>query len=174
MSLLMIGLGIEKDMIAFADRDQKNTSGVAAYLEGFLQAVLKNETFKATVTFNDESPQTFETTSLIAANAAPSTSILAQGGGNPDFSDGKIDVTWLSPSETPVSNIGTLLDLWRERDELDPDSKVGHRLANKVHIEADPPQEYVIDGELVGKTPITVSVRAKSLQVLVPDDLPEA
>ncbi|MCV2885153.1 diacylglycerol kinase family protein [Aestuariibacter sp. AA17] len=170
LSLLMVGLGFEQRMIAYADRDEKNHSGVGAYLQGFFHAVGENEAFEATLTCDDLPSQTIKTVSLVAANAAPFTSVLAQGGGRPDLTDGQLDLTWLEATAHPISNIANLMDLWSAGASESSSSGVGHQRAKTVKIETSPPQDYVIDGELVGKTPITVETLPASLRILVSND----
>lgn len=48
-----------------------------------------------TLILDDGEPFSIETNSLVVANAAPLTTILAQGKGNPDYFDGLLDITWI-------------------------------------------------------------------------------
>lgn len=48
------------------------------------------------------------------------------------------------------------------------DPAVRHRLVRRVRIEADPPASLQADGQLLGRTPATVSLQAQALRVVVP------
>ncbi|NJO94206.1 MAG: hypothetical protein HC820_07365 [Hydrococcus sp. RM1_1_31] len=49
-----------------------------------------------------------------------------------------------------------------ERDDI------GYLRAKRVKVSAQPPQKVVVDGELIGDTPIEVECLPKSLTVFVP------
>lgn len=169
LSLLLVGIGFETDMIEYADRDEKNVLGVAAYLKGFGRALSENKSFEATVTVDDAQPKTQETTSLIVANAAPRTSILAQGGQIPKIDDGQLDVTWLKPNASTLSKISTLWDLWK-LEQPGKHENIDYLQGRKIRIETDTPANYVIDGEVLSETPLEIECLPSSLSVFVPEN----
>ena len=79
--LLLVGIGFEQKMIEKAHRDAKNESGQLAYLQGFWHALGEHEAQDYTVKLDNNEPQSIHTTSLIIANAAPFTTLLAQSAG---------------------------------------------------------------------------------------------
>ena len=66
-----------------------------AYLDGLWRAVNADVTLTIQLSLDDAEPTTLTTHSLIVANAAPFTSVLAQGDGEPNMTDGLLDITWL-------------------------------------------------------------------------------
>lgn len=88
--LLLAGLGFEYKMIKEANREEKNNLGQLAYLQGLWTAISSNDENNLLVTFDEEAEQQINVNSLTVANAAPFTTVLAQGGGAPDIQDGQL------------------------------------------------------------------------------------
>ncbi|MDU0352976.1 diacylglycerol kinase family protein [Paraglaciecola aquimarina] len=97
--LLMVSLGFGQKMIESASREQKNDNGQLAYVKGLWQAVQSDEAFSIELSIDDKAPVMLDTTSLVVANSAPFSSILAQGNGAPDNTDGQLDMTCLPKSD---------------------------------------------------------------------------
>jgi len=162
--LLLVGLGFEQKMIASAGREEKNEYGQLAYLMGLWQAVQQNEVLKMTITLDEGEPFTLETNSLVVANAAPLTTVLAQGKGEPDFLDGLLDITWLDAAAG--SGIMGLLELsLAGMLSMNPGPSVKHVQAQRIQIAVEPPQGYVIDGEVYPAEDLDISILPKSLAV---------
>ncbi|MCI5117888.1 MAG: hypothetical protein D3913_08005 [Candidatus Electrothrix sp. LOE1_4_5] len=166
--LLLVGLGFGQKMIEAASRQEKDEYGQLAYLRGLWQAVQKNDLLKMTVSLDEGEPFSIETNSLVVANAAPLTTILAQGKGNPDFLDGLLDVTWIK-SETNTggaSGIMGLLELSLSGIlNVNTGLSVGHLHAKKVQISIEPPRGYVVDGEVYPPADLEIAILPKSLWV---------
>ena len=103
--LLLAGLGFENKMITDANRAEKDVGGQLAYVQAFLEAVSCNEILSLQVQVDDAAIKNIETTSLVVANAAPFTTILAQGGGEPNIKDGLLDITWIPPQKDVTSSM---------------------------------------------------------------------
>ncbi|UJX27757.1 dual specificity protein phosphatase family protein (plasmid) [Pseudoalteromonas sp. CF6-2] len=165
--LLLAGVGFEQQMIEKAHRDAKNESGQLAYLQGFWQALGEHEAQDYTVTIDSNEPQVINTTSLIVANAAPFTTLLAQSAGQPDHQDGLLDVNWLTPntdSKASTLSIAELVFSSITQTSFAIDSH--HTNAREVTISADEPLSYVIDGEVKTADKLVVEVSPKSLSVI--------
>ncbi|MDY7020977.1 MAG: lipid kinase, partial [Cyanobacteriota bacterium] len=52
-----------------------------------------------------------------------------------------------------------------ERDDI------GYLRTQRIKITTDPPQKVVLDGEIIGETPIEVECISRQLTVIVPDHL---
>ncbi|MDF5451932.1 diacylglycerol kinase family protein, partial [Vibrio parahaemolyticus] len=99
--LLVLGIGLEQKMIEHAQREEKNVFGQLAYLTGFFNAVVAEETQALTVSLDaptedgnhDNNTQTLEVHSFVVANIAPFSTLLAQGGDAPQPDDGKLHIT---------------------------------------------------------------------------------
>ena len=166
--LLVVGIGFEQKMIASADREQKDQGGQLAYLRALWDAVNQNEPHTLHITVDQQAPQTIEACSLIVANAAPFLTVLAQGGGEPNFQDGQLDITWLPPRDDPHEHIYTMSELVMSGlfEGFQPES-VEYTKAQKIKISSDKPIDYVIDGENFKDEELVISINPSSLNILV-------
>lgn len=180
--LLLVGIGFEQQMIESASRERKNALGQFAYLDGLWRAVNADITLTIQLSLDDAEPTTLSTHSLIVANAAPFTSVLAQGDGEPNMTDGLLDITWLDAGSEPTDKLLSLAELaiagWVKEGNKDTQSKppnvpssttkVHHAHAKKVRISSEPKCKYVIDGEIFEPADLTIEVQPASLKVFVP------
>ncbi|WJG09645.1 diacylglycerol kinase family protein [Aliiglaciecola sp. LCG003] len=170
LTLLVVGLGFEQKMIESADRNQKNDSGQLAYLKGLWQAIDLNQTMTLNIEIDDQPEQELHTSSLIIANAAPFTTVLAQGGGQPDFRDGLLDLTWLPVVESTSEHIISLSELALSglSEDFTPES-VKHCTARRIRIRSTSSISYVIDGENYSDDQLEIHVNPSSLNILAPN-----
>lgn len=171
--LLLVGLGFEHKMIQKADRDTKNDMGQLAYLTGLWEAIDENQSLSICMQLDDGETHTVNTTSLVVANAAPFTSVLAQGNGEPIINDGLLDITWIDASDSsspPLLSMTELLiaGLTGGRDQNAANSAIHHQQAKKVYLTTDKQCQYVIDGELFEADDMRIEVKPKSLSVMIP------
>lgn len=168
--ILLAGVGYEAETIAKADREAKNRWGSLAYIMAGWQQLDEHELFDAEVEVEGES-KTFEAGAITIANAAPPTSILAQGIGEVIVDDGLLDIT-IATVETRLQAVTTMLNMLgsaliktnREHENI------VHLRSRKVKIAATPPQKVVLDGEIIGETPIEVECIPQGLKVFAPVD----
>lgn len=164
--LLLVGLGFEQKMIEAADRQAKDEYGQFAYLMGLWQAIQSSDVLSMTVSIDENEPFTLHTSSLVVANAAPLTTILAQGKGNPDHFDGLLDVTWIDTEKNQDNPIAGLLELAISGVfDVSSDYSIKHLHAKKIKISVDPESNYVIDGEVCSPDDLEISICPKSLRV---------
>ncbi|MCL1088471.1 dual specificity protein phosphatase family protein [Shewanella profunda] len=176
--LLLVGIGFEQQMIESASRERKNALGQLAYLDGLWKAISAGDILTISLGLDDAEPIQISTHSLVIANAAPFTSVLAQGDGKPDMTDGLLDITWLDPGDEPKEQVLSLAELamagWGkegnkyEQDQQPSASRVHHAHAKKIKISSQPKCKYVIDGELFEPEDLTIEVQPASLKVFVP------
>ena len=171
--LLLVGLGFEHKMIQKADRDTKNDMGQLAYLTGLWEAIDENQSLSICMQLDDGETHTVDTTSLVVANAAPFTSVLAQGNGEPIINDGLLDITWIDATDSsspPLLSMTELLiaGLTGGRDQNAANSAIHHQQAKKVYLTTDKQCQYVIDGELFEADDMRIEVKPKSLSVMIP------
>lgn len=165
--LLVMGLGFEQKMIESADREQKNMGGQFAYIKALWQAVHINESHKLYITIDDQEEQTIEASSFIVANAAPFATVLAQGGGSPNYQDGLLDITWMPKQANPNDHLVTMSELALSGVLQDFTSQgVEYATAQKIKIRADEPLHYVIDGENAEAEELSIYIQPKSLNIL--------
>ncbi|MFB2802773.1 diacylglycerol kinase family protein [Shewanella seohaensis] len=176
--LLLVGIGFEQQMIESASRERKNALGQLAYLDGLWRAVNTDTNLELQLTLDDQTPMTVQTHSLVVANAAPFTSLLAQGKGEPNMTDGLLDITWLDSNNEPNEQLISLVELaftgWI-KEAANSDSaatgntgKVKHAHAKKVKISSQPQCKYVIDGEICEPEELNIDILPASLKVFVP------
>jgi diacylglycerol kinase family enzyme len=169
IALLVVGVGFEQQMIRYAAREQKNQSGQWAYLQGLLGAANQNTKMTLSIRIDKQPSQTIETTSMVIANAAPMTTLLAQGRGQPNHADGKLDVTWLTPSATKTGAVLSLAEL--ALTSL-LDTPVGrfthHQQATHVAVRFPHTTDYVIDGEIYRDRKLDIRIQPRSLSILSP------
>lgn len=176
--LLAMGIGIEAAMIGEATRERKDKLGQLAYIDGFFRALTDGEEQILDLQFDGGAKERVYTNSLMVANAAPLTTILAQGKGNPNYSDGFLDVTWLparSGSSTKdladdLISIGALAISGLYEKPFEP--HVAHRRVKKIQISSPHALHYVIDGETKTAQTINIELEHKSLQLFgsIPED----
>ena len=166
--ILLAGVGFEAETVAQADREAKTRWGSLAYLVAGWQQLNQQKLFEAEITLNEET-QTFEAAAITVANAAPLTSILAQGKGEVIVDDGLLDIT-IATVETKLQAVISMLGmleaaLVRNNTELE---NIVHLRTNQIAITANPPQKVVLDGEIIGTTPLEIVSIPKGLTVLAP------
>ncbi|MGO3301242.1 MAG: diacylglycerol kinase family protein [Pseudoalteromonas sp.] len=167
LMLLLAGIGFEQQMIEKADREAKNTSGQFAYLQGFWQALGERKARSFMVKLDDAEPQEIHTNSLIVANAAPFTTLLAQGGGQPDHNDGLLDVNWLTPGKDASTNPLSIAELvFSSMTQTHLAINSHHTNAKRVEITAEEPIKYVLDGETRETEKLIIEIVPASLNVV--------
>jgi len=169
--ILLAGIGYEAAVIENASRELKDRWGTLAYLMAGWQTIAQQQLFETTIETNGNIYQ-FEAGAITIANAAPPTSILAQGAGEVPLDDGLLDVT-LVTAENKLQAVTTMLRLLGAAI-----AKTGVEQQNVIHgrtrrlkVTTNPPQKVVVDGEIIGTTPVEVKCIPSSLTVLVPKSL---
>jgi len=170
--LLCAAIGFEQQMIEKADRQMKNKLGQLAYLQGLWRACNENEVLELQVTLDDKPVENWQTSSLIVANAAPITTLLAQGNGSPMMDDGQLDLTWIEPQESGNKHVFSLIELlYSGLTEDNLGINTGYQQAAKVHIQRrdKQPLKYAVDGEPQQHDELEITVDKQALTVLVPE-----
>jgi diacylglycerol kinase family enzyme len=169
--VLLVGVGFEAETVDRANREAKNRFGMLAYVIASIQQLRQLESFKAEIETEDK-VITVTAAAMTVANAAPPTSILAQGPAGVTFDDGLLDITVVSP----VSRMGVIAASYHllrtalsETAASDRDD-IGYLRAKRVIVRTDPPQKVVLDGEIIGTTPIDVECVPGGLTIFVPLD----
>ena len=167
--ILLAGIGFEAETVEDADRKAKDRLGVLAYvvsgfkqLQEFTQFTVKIET--------EDKVVTVKASAVTVANAAPPSSVLAHGTAGVIYDDGLLDITILAP-QTKAGAIATSIQLLQSagNEEAVEREGVGYLRSKWVKVATDPPQKVVVDGELIGTTPIEVRCIPNSLTVFTPE-----
>ena len=168
--LLLAGLGFEQKMIEDANREEKNEHGQFAYVSALINAINENDLLDLELTIDKQAPIRKRVSSLVIANAAPFSTVLAHGGEAPSIEDGLLDMSLLDTSSEkilPLIGIGanTLLPSWFQSFEIEG---LEHSRVSEVKIKSNTPVQYVVDGETRQSKEVNISVNKTSLNVLVP------
>lgn len=174
-ALLLAGVGLEYEMIHYADREIKDDMGQLAYLSGFWRAYTNGAVYTLNVAFDNGEFENINTTSFVAANAAPFTSLLAQGNGSPDFQDGYLDVTWIKANNNASDRLIGLGELISASLHLNADNSglaantenIYTKRVKKVTINSNELINYVIDGELFNSNSLTIEINPSALKVFL-------
>lgn len=168
--LLLAGIGLEADVIEQANRQLKDKLGTAAYILSAFQQVREIEQFHAELETIDRTIS-FDASGITVANAAPATSVLAQGPSDVVPFDGLLDVTIFAPEGTG-SAIAASYNLFQtamnKRSSQRED--IGYFRCGALTITTDTPQKVVLDGEMVGETPIEIRCIPQGLILMTPKE----
>jgi YegS/Rv2252/BmrU family lipid kinase len=166
--VLLAGIGFEAETVDLADRDAKNRLGMLAYILAGLKQVGNLNQFEVEIELEDKIIAV-SAAAITIANAAPATSILAQGSAGVVFDDGMLDLTIVAP-KTPLIAIATAFDLLSStlRGMASQREEVGFLRSNRFKITTIPPQKVVLDGEIIGMTPIDIECIPGGLTIFVP------
>ena len=165
--ILLAGIGYEASMVELADRELKNRWGSLAYLMSGWKTIDEQQPFEIELESSGKLYE-FSADAITIANAAPSTSVLAQGAGQVLCHDGLLDVTIVT-AEDKLQAVATLLRLFGAaitKTELEQKNVV-HGRTQKLKIATNPPQKVVVDGEVIGTTPVEIECIPDGLTVLV-------
>jgi YegS/Rv2252/BmrU family lipid kinase len=166
--VLLVGIGFEAEVVEKADRETKNRLGMLAYILAGVKQLRDFDTFEATIE-TDDRVITVNAAAVTIANAAPPTSILAQGPAGIIYDDGLLDLTVVAP-ENRAGAIASAYHLLQTALRGDPAERddIGYMRARRIKVTTNPPQKVVLDGEIVGTMPIEVECVPGGLTILVP------
>jgi diacylglycerol kinase (ATP) len=171
--ILLAGIGLEAEMVDRANRDLKNRLGMLAYLLAGVQQFQEQTAFQATIDIEGELTEV-ETGTITVANAAPATSVLAQGFGQVLANDGLLDVTIATP-QNRLQGLNALTSLFASALVNVPTNRedIIRLRTPRLKITTEPPQKVAIDGEIIGTTPVELECLPKALTVISPLHQPQ-
>jgi diacylglycerol kinase (ATP) len=159
-----LGVGLDEAMIAGASRLMKKRTGIFAYIWSALQAGLRLEQFQVRLTV-DGVVHERQASSVMIANLGSVLGGLITFGENIHHDDGVLHACIYSPTNLRDA-IRLFAGMLRGTAHLDRCTFCvsGHRFL----LETQPPRRAQADGELLGLTPIEVTVQPLAARVLVP------
>jgi diacylglycerol kinase (ATP) len=167
--ILLAGVGFEAEAVELASRQMKDQWGAMAYLMAGWQRLNDQPLFDVTIETVGET-YSLQAAAITVANAAPPTSVLAQGGGTVIYDDGLLDVT-IATAANRLQAVSTMLRMLGAAIITKTgvnEQNVVHLRTPRLRLTAEPSQKVVVDGELMGTTPIEVECIPGGLTVLVP------
>lgn len=170
--ILLAGIGYEAETIERTDREAKRQWGPLAYIMSGWQQLSEQELFETEIEV-EGSVKTFQAGAITIANAAPPTSVLAQGVGQVIFDDGLLDVT-ITTAESRMQAVTAMAKMFGAAlVKMDATQEnTAHFGAKKIRVTTNPPQKVVLDGEVIGTTPIEVQCIPDGLTVFAPPASP--
>ncbi|NER52400.1 MAG: methylglyoxal synthase [Symploca sp. SIO1A3] len=166
--ILLAGIGYEAEIVERADREAKNRWGALAYIMAGIQQFNEQELFETKIEIEGVI-ETFHAGAVTVANAAPSTSVMAQGPGKVIANDGMLDVTIAAPKSEIEAVTGMVELLGAALLKMPTNREDIVSLQTKhIKVTTNPPQKVVLDGELIGMTPIEVECIPKGLTIFAP------
>jgi YegS/Rv2252/BmrU family lipid kinase len=166
--ILLAGIGFEAETVEHTDRESKNRLGLLAYILAGIEQLGQMTQFDVKIE-TDEKIINVTASAITIANAAPPTSILAQGSAGVIFDDGLLDVTIVAPANR-TGAIAASYELLTSALKGDATTRpdIGYLRTKKLTITTEPPQKVVIDGEVQGTTPVTIECIPNGLTVFSP------
>ncbi|MFB2933784.1 methylglyoxal synthase [Aerosakkonemataceae cyanobacterium BLCC-F154] len=167
--ILLAGIGYEAATVERASRELKDRWGPMAYLMAGWQLLDESVLFDTEIETEEGKIYNFQAAAITIANAAPPTSVLAQGAGQVIFDDGLLDIT-IATAENKLEAVSTMLRMFGAaitKTEFEHKNVI-HGRAKKLKFTTNPLQKVVVDGEIIGTTPIEVECIPAGLTVLAP------
>ncbi len=169
--LLALGIGVEQQMIEYAEREKKSEQGQLAYLTGFFNAVVSEQTQLLKVSFDGKPTEDLEVHSFVIANAAPFSTLLAQGGAEPQVDDHSLHVTYLEKSASVGERLFALSDLAISGFGIKEEASLfKYSQAQQLEITSDESIKYMVDGESYTADALSLKLNPASLWVYMPTE----
>lgn len=158
------GVGVDVAMLEGASREQKLRLGVAAYVTPAVSAVLAREAFALHATV-DGVTHTFQATTAFVANFGSVLGGMITLGPEIAPDDGWLDLCVFCPE-----SVGDAIAMgWRVvRGDFRGMPGMHFLKGRTIRLETTPPRRVQADGELLGMTPMEVTVRPLTARLLVP------
>ncbi len=166
--ILLAGIGFEAETIDRASRELKDRFGPLAYLWAGVQQFREQEAFDAEIEIDGKTTEV-QAAAITIANVAPPTSVLAQGFGEVIPNDGLLEVT-VTASTSRLQGLGAMASLFASalvKQKFERDDVLCLRAA-QIKVKTNPSQKIVLDGEMIGTTPVEFNCSPDSLTVFVP------
>ncbi|WP_159500870.1 diacylglycerol kinase family protein [Microbacterium sp. 18062] len=171
--VVMVGFGLDAQMLAETDDDLKDKAGWLAYVEALGRAVSSSEVVEASIAVDDEKPKDVAAHTVLIGNCG-----TIQGGVTllPDAApdDGSLDILvvnadgalqWLDTLKSVVWDNGIMRMFDRDKQATSTDT-VQHRQAARVRVRLPHPLAFEIDGEEIGEVQgFTARIDAGALHV---------
>jgi diacylglycerol kinase family enzyme len=171
---VMVGFGVDAQMLVETDDDLKDRAGWLAYVEAMGRAMAGAEMTEVSLTLDDGDASSLRGHTLLIGNCG-----MVQGGVRllPDakLDDGRLDLLlvsadgalqWLETVRSVVWDNGIRRLFTRGESAVSTES-TRHLTAERVRVELERPLEFEIDGEEIGEvSAFDVRVQAEALTVL--------
>jgi YegS/Rv2252/BmrU family lipid kinase len=168
--VLQIGIGLDSLMIRDTDRESKRRFGQIAYLWTLGTRLLGYQPRRFTVYADGERRRPRAAQVLIANGGALGVQSL-RWGPNITPSDGQIDVCVIG-ARTLIDYLGLVWHTLTGQQRRNRNVRYMHA-QRSIAVNADRPLPVQADGEIIGETPVQVTVVPAAVNVVVPQDAKE-
>jgi diacylglycerol kinase family enzyme len=159
-----VGVGIDAAMIAETPIVWKRRLGVLAYIIWGTHAVIRQERFNVRITVDGRTIER-KASAVLVANFGTVLGKLITLGDGIAYDDGVLDVCIFDPGS--VWEAVRIMRKLMFRD-FRPDPALGYLTGRTIVVETTPARMVQADGDLVGETPIRVTVEPLAGSLLVP------
>ncbi|MEO0869274.1 MAG: methylglyoxal synthase [Cyanobacteria bacterium J06642_11] len=166
--ILLAGVGFEAEVVENANRELKNQLGALAYVLSGAQQFFAQEPFQVDIEIEGQTISV-ETVAVTVANAAPPTSVMAQGFGDVIPDDGLLEVTIPIP-QTRLQGVNMMASLFTSalvKSQFEREDVLCLRTP-RLRVTTDPSQKLVVDGELWDANPIEFRCVPRGLTIFSP------
>ena len=160
--VLRLTMGLEAAMVAAATRELKDRYGWLAYAFAGMQAISAAPMATYSITADDKAAECEGIAALIA-NSASMGIAGTRIADDVSVSDGLLDLVVVKQTDLP-GLLGIAAAAAQER----PSPLLSRWRGKEIHVEANPQQTVLADGEEGGSTPVTASIVPCALGVVVP------
>ena len=158
------GVGIDARMIEGAPARLKRRLGVLAYVMSATKAVVRRQDFRVRVTVDGVVHERMASAVMVVNFGAVLNDLITLGPGI-HADDGLLDVCIFSPVTFPDS----VAVMWRLlRRDFRSDARVLYAPGRRIRVETFPPRAAQADGEIIGMTPLDITVAPLAALLLVP------
>ena len=162
------GVGLDADAAGYAATKLRRFPGKTRYLLSALAALRHYSPKRVRIEFPDASDEAIEQEIMVAA--ALNTPTYGAGlriAPEARINDGKLNLVLVD--DLSALEILRALAQWAATNELQS-RKIRRMSAKRIRLIADPPSLFHADGELLGWTPVEISVVPNAIRVLAPCD----
>ena len=157
------GVGIDATMIERTPARLKRRIGVLAYALTASRAVLRRERFRVRLTVDGVVHERDASAVMVANFGAVLNELITLGPGIA-HDDGRLDACVFT-AETTGDAVTVMWKLFRG-DFHDDDPRLLYVPGRAFRIETDPPRRAQADGELIGETPLEVTVEPRAARLI--------
>jgi len=174
--ILRLSMGLEARMVEGADRNMKDRLGTLAYALSALKAISTPEMFRFDFEIDGQS-MSEEGIACVIANSANLGRAGLQLAPDVNVGDGLLDIFVVNNTSMPtimsmISNILGQSPNGATAEEIgslsSADRPIRHWQGKKITIKSDPVGSVQCDGEMIGETPMKISILPAALHVVVP------
>jgi YegS/Rv2252/BmrU family lipid kinase len=159
-----LGVGLDEAMIAGASPVMKQRFGVIAYVWSATKAIVRLENFHVKLTVDDAVHER-QAASVLIANLGSVLGGLVRLGDGILHDDGVLHACVFSPRNFWEA-VRIFARMIRGTAHLDP--RAFYVPGRQFRLETDPPRRAQADGELLGLTPLDVTVQPRAARLLIP------